>query len=398
MSLTTKEAALAALIENWSPEPAAESIPVENAKGRILAGDMHAKYTLPVVRAAMMDSVALRSADFASGTPDTSRWTRGVEFELADMGDDFDDRYDCAVQVESAVISGDGQLTIAEGTVIKAGGGIKQKGSVVTEGELLLEKGCRLTPCDLAVLATGGYKLVPVIKKPVVAVIPTGSELIPRGAKPKRGQNIEANTVMLAAMLDDMGAEAVCMPIINDDPAKLKAVMDAALKEVDIVVVNGGSSKGDEDFATRMLRGRGNFLFHGVAAGPGRPLSITVVDNKPVLNLPGPPPAAFNAAEWCLKAAVAHFLKQPIIKRHKVKAVLTEAIDAPMQMSFTARLYLTKRCEGVYLATPIQMGRDSLVRTMGADAIYISPVGSGKLEKGAKIEAELLRSEEDIKR
>jgi molybdopterin molybdotransferase len=396
MNLTTKDDALAALIDNWHPQQKTESIPLEHAKDRILANDTYAKYTLPVVRAAMMDSVALRSSDFEFGKPDTLNWTRGVEYDMADMGDDFNDRYDSAIAVENVSFSKDGKISILEGAVVKAGIGIKQKGSTVREGELLFRKGHRLTSCDLAVLAMGGYKHAEVIKKPVVAVIPTGSELIARGERPKRGQNIEANTVMLAAMLDDVGAEAVCFPIISDDPAKLVSVIKEALSEADIVVINGGSSKGEEDFATRMLKGQGHFLFHSVAAAPGKPLSITVKDNKPVINLPGPPPAAFNVAEWCLNAVIAHFLKQPVITRRKVKAVLTETLDTPAHMAFTLRLYLTKNSDVTYLAKPIQMGCDSVVRMMAADAIFISPIGYDKFEKGAEIEVELLRNIEDI--
>jgi molybdopterin biosynthesis enzyme len=117
---------------------------------------------------------------------------------------------------------------------------------------------------------------------------------------------------------------------------------------------------------------------------------------KPVINLPGPPPAAFNVAEWCLNAVIAHFLKQPVITRRKVKAVLTETLDTPAHMAFTLRLYLTKNSDVTYLAKPIQMGCDSVVRMMAADAIFISPIGYDKFEKGAEIEVELLRNIEDI--
>jgi molybdopterin molybdotransferase/putative molybdopterin biosynthesis protein len=396
MSLTTKETALAALFDNWRPARNVETIPLENANGRILAEDTYAKYTLPVNRAAMMDSVALRSAGFTAGIPDTSAWTRGLEFDIADMGDDFDDRFDCAVPVESVIFCEDGRISIAADAVVMPGAGIKQAGSTVREGNLLLTKGRRLNPCDLAVLATGGYTHVSVCKKPVAVVIPTGNELVARGVKPNRGQNIEANTVMLGAMLDEMGAEAICMPVVRDDPAEISSVIKSALKKADIVVVNGGSSKGGEDYGTLMLRGMGSFLFHGVAAAPGRPLSVSIIDNKPVINLPGPPPAAFNAAEWFLKAIVAYCLKQPVIGRNKVRVILAEALDTPLQMAFTVRLYLTKNADGSITAHPIQMGRDSLVRIMAADAFFVSPVGCATFGKGSRIEAHLLRNLDDI--
>ena len=102
--------------------------------------------------------------------------------------------------VEDVVFQPDGAIRIAAGVTVKPGEGIRQAGSTVRAGELLLRKGCRLVPTDLCVLGTGGILEIPVFRRPVVAIIPTGSELIPLGEIPRRGQNLDSNSLMLKHM------------------------------------------------------------------------------------------------------------------------------------------------------------------------------------------------------
>ncbi len=394
--LLTKEEALFRLFEKWQPDIKVETIPIEQSKGRILAKNIFALYTLPVVRAAIMDSVALSSNDFENGMPDTSLWKRGVEYDFADMGDDFDDRYDAAIRVEDVSFSADGTICINDDVKVVPGMGIKAKGDIVCEGQLLLTKGRKIMTTDLAVLAVGGITEIFVYKKPIIAIIPTGSELIARGTKPERGQNIDANSIMLENMLLEMGAEPLCYPIVKDDPKMLSESLEDALVRADVVVVNGGSSKGSEDFCTKLLHGRGEFLFHGVARVPGRPLGMAVTDGKPVINLPGPTVAAFNGTDWCLRAIVARILQSRIEKRPTVRAILTEDLCTPMPMEYMARLNITKGEDGCFYADPLSKSRDFVVRSIGANGVFISPIGFGEYLKGTEIEVELLCQEEYI--
>lgn len=392
MNMVTKEEALKLLFEAWAPIRETETVPLEEAYGRVLAEPQFARYSLPVVRAALMDSVALSSGDFAHGIPDTSGWRRGAEYDRADMGDDFDDKFDAAIPVESVTFAPDGGISIEAGTEIKPGVGIKEKGNTVREGQLLLQKGVKLNAADLAVLAIGGAVSIPVRRRPVVAVIPTGSELIPRGTAPARGENIEANSVMLRYMLQEMGAEPLVFPIVRDALEQMGAVLDEALSKADIVVVNGGSSKGDEDLSTSLLRHRGTFLFHGVKKVPGRPLSISVSDGKPILNLPGPPPAAFNGANWCLRAAVARYLDLSPEDPLRVSAVLSEPLESPLQMEFTSRVSVSCREDGSYLAETISLRKSTLAESLGSNGILVSPIGRGSYAAGETVEVELLRN------
>lgn len=392
--LVTWEEALEKLFRIWQPEPSRETVPVAESCGRVLAEDVFARYTIPVVRAAMMDSVALRSSDFAGGAPDTSGWRRGVEFERADMGDDFDDRFDAAVPVESVEFLPSGGIALRDVETVRPGDGIRTAGTTASAGELLLRRGSRLSPSDLGALLAGGILEVVCFQKPLVAVIPTGSELIAPGTAPGRGENINANSVMLRQMLLEMGAQPLCLPIVRDVPGQMAEVLEEALHRADIVVVNAGSSKGEEDFSTRLLRGTDTFLFHGVRAVPGRPLSIAVAQGKPVVNLPGPPMAAFNGADWCLRAVVARFLHTAPDEPRSVQAVLTAPLDGPKALRFTSRMEVY-RSEGTVYARPVPREEGSTARTMAANGYYASPVGEGRLESGDVIRVSLLRGIEE---
>ena len=389
--LTTKEAALETLFAQWQPKPETETVSIEETQGRVLAEDVFAAYTIPVVRAAMMDSVALRSADFANGAPDTSAWKRGVQWDRADMGDDFDDQFDATVAVEDVEFLLDGGLALKGVETLKPGDGVREAGTTVRAGDLLLHSGSRISAVDLGVLATGGIQTIRVYRKPVIAVIPTGSELIPRGEVPQRGQNIDSNSLMLEHLLLDMGASPVGYPIVKDLPHEMAEVLDRALKTADIVVMNAGSSKGEEDFSTRLLRDGGTFLFHGVRAVPGRPMSIAIKENKPVINLPGPPMAALNGADWCLRAVVAHFLQTVPEEPACVQAVLTAPLDGPLPLCFTSRMDVYRGDDGVVYARPIGREEGSLAQTMAANGIYVSPVGEGRLEAGSVVRVALTR-------
>ena len=132
------------------------------------------------------------------------------------------------------------------------------------EGELLAPKHVPLRPRDLACLHLGGVWDVPVLRKPAVAFIPTGNELVPPRSAVTRGKNVDTNSVLARTSLQLLGAEPLLYPIVPDDRAMLGRTLDDALGRADIVILNGGSSKGGEDHNARLLHDRGKVLCHGV--------------------------------------------------------------------------------------------------------------------------------------
>ena len=139
------------------------------------------------------------------------------------------------------------------GLEVRPGFGVKPAGSTVATGSLLVERGTLLRPFDIASIQLGGVERISVLKAPVVTFIPTGSELIPPGSELARGKCFDVNSVMAYGMLMELGAEVRLLPIVRDMRCELAEVLEAALLDSDIVLLNGGSSKGEADLNAHLL-------------------------------------------------------------------------------------------------------------------------------------------------
>ncbi|MDQ7094560.1 molybdopterin molybdotransferase MoeA [Desulfosporosinus sp. PR] len=385
----TREEALKLLFQYWPLEVKTELIPLQQALGRITAQKVYSRNSLPVCRCSQADGIAVRSADFSAGLPDTSGWLKGQEYVQADTGDDFDDAFDTVIQVEDIYYNQDGQLCFVQDFEFSQGSLIREKGGMIKEGELLVEAHVRLTPVHLAVLALGGIYQLEVVKKPKVVYIPTGNELISAGIKPERGQNVESNGLMVAAFLQEWGAEPICYPIIRDKPVELEQTLDLALAAADIVLINGGSSKGSEDFNAQLLQKRASFFRHGIKAVPGRPVAVAIIAGKPVINLPGPIIATFLAMDWCVFGLVHHYYSIAAPLRPKIKVKLEKPLQKNPEFEFYYRLLITKQDDG-YTARPIGFDKSIPYSLLQAKALFIAPIGVAEYQAGEEVEAELL--------
>lgn len=393
--LPTRKQVMETLFEKWQPREETRQIPLEEALGRVLAKNYEAVYSFPVVRASAMDGIAVASSRFLRGIPDTLGWKAGEDFCRADTGDDFDDRFDAVIPIEQVSFEEDGHPVLASDVCVKPGMNVRPCGSMIQKGDPVGKKDRRLRSFDLASLAMGGISQVEVYKKPRVAFIPTGNELLALGEEIKRGKNIDSNSVLVKNMLKEMGAEAILYPICRDSREQLEAVLEKALKEADAVILNGGSSKGEEDYNARILEERGAALFHWVAAAPGKPLCAALIDNKPVLNIPGPPVAVLYGMDWCIRPIICRMLHLPVPRRQKIKGILKEEIAAPPTMEIFCLMDVEKTSEGYYVKQKPWKG-GSMADSMSAGAFYITELGTKVKHPGEILEVTLLRGEEDF--
>ncbi|MDR0817704.1 MAG: molybdopterin molybdotransferase MoeA [Clostridiales Family XIII bacterium] len=386
---------LAKFFEAWRAPISTEVVDTQDACGRILAEDVFAKCDKPVVRGSRMDGVAVKSEAFAQGLPDASDWTPKEDWTRADTGDDFPDEYDAVIPIEDVIILPGGGLEFAPEIElpIAPGTNVAPKGSSIREGVGIGSKGTKLSPCDIAAIASGAVSRVRVYAKPRAAFIPTGSELIPLGADlpgPARGQTVESNSLMARLMLEEMGALPSIYPIVRDDKAALGAALTEALAEADIVVFSAGTSKGEEDFSHALLAERGDLICHGVAAAPGRPLALAVIDGKPVINVAGPPVACFNGLDWCVRPIIASFFELPSPKHHTVRAKLAEPIrSGGPGFETIIRIELEETASG-FIAHPLtnrERPSTDALRTRGLYSSKVTPEPTGA---GDTIEVEIL--------
>jgi molybdopterin molybdotransferase/putative molybdopterin biosynthesis protein len=386
----TRREALDLILSNLNHTPARELVPVDEALGRTCARDVFSVHDLPVVRASSMDGISVDSSMFADGIPDLSLWKEGCEYARADTGDDFDDRFDAVIPIEEVRFLPGGEISLAADLHVPPGMNVRPAGNSVRKGERLVAAGTALRPFDLAALVMGGHTEVEVAKKPVVAFIPTGSELVPPGTAPTRGRTVDSNSVMAKHMLLEMGAAPLCFPIVRDEPEALRAAIGRAREDADLILVCGGSSKGGEDFGARLLFEMGEKLFHWIASAPGRPTAAVMLGSIPAINVPGPPTAAYFVLDWCVRALVAHLLGRSEPARKTVRAVLPDGLEAAEGMELLRKLELQKTGD-LYEARVINMRATSTIKSLTAAAQLVTDAGKTGVEPGGSATIELLR-------
>jgi molybdopterin molybdotransferase/putative molybdopterin biosynthesis protein len=390
--LPTRAKVLERFFSKWSAPIRTEQINTVDALYRVLATEVFSLCDKPVYRGSKMDGVAVKSTNFANGIPDASNWQLGADYVRADTGDDFDDAFDAVVAVEDVEFLPNGGLKFSPNLEqILPGTDVAKQGNSIAKGMPLCEKGTRLLPADLAAIAMGAISEIEVYKKPIVAFIPTGSELVPLGQMPKRGETVCSNSILAKTMLEEMGAIAVTSEPISDNPKTLSEALDKALLVADIVVLSAGTSKGSEDFCHALLAERGELLFHGVASAPGRPMAGAIVGGKPVINVAGPPVACYNGLDWCVKAVINKFFEQDAPKRHTVFATLSGDIHSGGE-GFEAfvRVRLERTAKG-YIAHPLTHKGSRTPDSIRAEGLYITKLIPEPHNKGDMIEVELLR-------
>ena len=237
-----KETAVSIILKNCRFRPETEVVPTGEAVGRILAEDVFAQWDCPNALTCCMDSIAVRWADFENGMPDTSGWKRGVQWEFANTGVAMPEGYDTAVVIEHVILNEDCTQIAFDAAPSGKYAGTTMPGKKLKTGALMVKKGARVTPLIAAHITSGNNTHVKVIKKPVVAFIPTGNELTHAGGEIPVGKNIESNSVMIAGKIRQWGGEPLILDIVPDEKEALKEALLKAADAADIVVPRRSAS------------------------------------------------------------------------------------------------------------------------------------------------------------
>lgn len=274
-----------------------ERVPMTAALGRRLAEDVYAPLDLPVFRNSSMDGYAVRAESVAvtpvtlplagvvaAGNPGEHPLPAGAAMKVM-TGAPIPPGADCVVPVEHT--DSDGSTVTIEKSR-SAGDFVREPGSDVHAGDLLVSAGTAVAPRHVAALAAVGFGELTVARRVRAAVITTGDELMPAGAELKPGQIYNSNGLALAAALADNGVEVVSVGHSTDDPEEFRRVLATAVACADVVFTSGGVSKGDFEVVKEVLATLGG-EFGSVAVQPGGPQGLTVVDGVPVLSFPGNP-------------------------------------------------------------------------------------------------------------
>ena len=389
--------ALEAVRARVVPLPA-EQVPLGEAHGRVLAAPIVAARDQPAHDISMMDGYALRArdasrplrvvAEIAAGAAPIERPLGEGEAARIFTGAPVPPGADCVVMQEQCTRKGD-RVQLEKAAAPKPGQHIRRRAEELRAGAPTLAPGTLLGPAELSLAAACGVSAVVAFRRPRVAILNTGDELVPVGKVPGPGQIVETNSLSLAALVREAGGEPILLGVEGDDPARIAARLSAA--QADVLLTTGGASVGDHDHAQEALERLGGALvFHRVAIRPGKPILFGVAQGKLLFGLPGNPAAATLGHELFVRLALRLLQGDPFPERARAHAVLRGALSRVKGMTFFPRGRAFFEGATLAFAPGAQQSSMQIASFAGANAVAVLAPGEGKLEEGDLVEVLLL--------
>ncbi|MBK5241249.1 molybdopterin biosynthesis protein [Clostridium sp.] len=365
------------------------------AAGRVSYSAIYAKISSPFYNSSAMDGIATLSTK-TYGASDRSHieLQEGIDYIVVDTGDPIPKEYDCVIMVEDLINVAMGKVAIYKSAAPFQN--IRTIGEDIVETQLIIPSKHLIRPVDIGSIIAGGINEIQVYKKPVVGIIPTGTEMVEPGGELKVGDIIEFNSRVFSAQVKLWGGLPLRFDIVKDDYKLIKEAVKNAVEKCDIVLINAGSSAGREDFTCRVIEELGEVCVHGIAIKPGKPVILGSINGKPVVGIPGFPVSAYFVMENICKKIVHTYLGLNNEVEKIVEAVLTRRTMSTLKYLEFVRVKLGF-VSGKYIATPISRGAGTTMSLVRADGVLEIPQNIEGYEVGTKVVVKLLRSQEEIK-
>jgi molybdopterin molybdotransferase len=402
----------AALVLENTPVLGVERVALAHCVGRVLAEDLTATASLPAYPSSAVDGYAVRSSDAgkslrvlgesAAGRPFSGSIEPGTAARIL-TGGVLPDGADSVVMFEDVQLDGE---VVTAGTPLRAGSNFHRPGADVRAGERVLAAGTQLGAAELGLAAALGFPRLPVFRRPRVASMSTGDELVEVGGKPGRGQIVDSNRWALLAALREAGAEVRGLGIAPDQPDPLRQLVVDALREVDVLVTSGGVSVGTHDLVKPLLESLGTVHVGRVKLKPGKPFTFATIPDSASPH-PDPPPGgggrvklAFGLPGFPVSSLVTFevFVRPALRKMQGFSQLLRPTL--PVRLAYDARATadrteyqrVTLRREGRDLVAETTGSQSSsrLMSLAGAHALVRIPPGDQGIKAGSFVEAMIL--------
>jgi len=457
----------------WRPLDA-ETVPLSEANGRVTAAAVWARLSSPHFHAAAMDGYAVRAEDTVGATeggpvvfvlnsgeqgsggaeekrsggaeerrsggdaPSPHLPTSPPSAQPINTGHPLPAWADAVIMIEHVqpVTLGDGRAGIEVRAAVPPWHHVRSMGEDMVATELVLPANHRLRPVDLGALAGSGHATVSVYRRPRVAIIPTGSELVAAGAEePEPGRVIESNSLVLAAQVANWGGIPTRLPIVPDDFEAIRAAVTTAAAAHDLILLNAGSSAGSEDYTVHVVESLGRVLVHGVAVRPGHPVVLGMVGGAeggkgeggkggkgerekgseglealpvspaplppfsptPLIGVPGYPVSTALTGEIFVEPLLAHWQGRPPHRPATLQGTLTRKVVSHTGDDDFVRV-IVGRVDDQYTITPISRGAGVITSLVRADGILRVPRFSEGAGAGAAVTVHLYRDPAEIER
>ncbi len=383
-----------------------ETVPLARALGRILAQDVRSQVDVPGFDRSNVDGFAVQAQDtsgameedprslrlndevLATGVVASQAVSAGRATQIA-TGAMVPRGADAIVMVEyTDVDSEDGDLSVTRAVV--AGDNISYAGTDIAKSETVLRVGQVLTSREIGVLAAIGLAEAEVYRRPQVAILSTGDEIVAPGQPLRVGAVYDSNAAIVGAAVEELGGQAIQLGIVADDEQALQEALVRAL-EYDAVVLSGGTSKGASDLSYRVVSRLGDpgIVAHGVALKPGKPICLAVTAGKPVVILPGFPTSAVFTFHEFVAPVLRAYVGLPPARRETVTATLPMRVNSEIGRTEYLLVGLVHAEDGL-AAYPMGKGSGSVTAFSNADGFITIDQHTEIVDVGATVQVQLL--------
>lgn len=384
-----------AFLKRAGMRPRRESVPVQEALGRVTSEAVYAKLCAPHYNASAMDGIALDASLTFSATETTPVRILSGQFVHVDTGDPLPEGCDAVVMIEDVVEAGDQDVLLYTAAVPWQH--VRQVGEDICAGDMLLPSYSEITPAAMGAMLASGVMRLDVMKRPLVGFIPTGDEIVPPNESPVPGDVMEFNSAIFGGMLTGWGATFKTYPIVKDVREQIRVVVQSAFEECDVVLIGAGTSAGRDDYTLSILKELGEVLYHGVAIKPGKPAILARIGEKPAIGIPGYPVSGIIVLENLLKPVIVELLGKTEVSPDLVDVRLARRVNSSLKYREFIRARLGLDAAGMPVAVPINHGAGVVTSFVKADCLLDIPQNCEGYEAGDVVKARLLRPMDAIR-
>ncbi len=375
---------LDSLLEGITIPLKVETISTKETLGRVSFCEVVASVSSPYYNASAMDGIAVKVSDTVEA--DEMNPVLLKDFKYVNTGNPIPMEYDAVIMIEDCV-EGDGIEIIKPAKLYQH---IRPIGEDVVMGELIIPRNHKIRPMDIGAMLAGGVSTVDVIKKPVVSIIPTGSEIINDPSLIEEGKIIDSNSYFVKNSLIELGAEPKVMSVQEDEFESLKEVILNSAQQSELLIIGAGSSAGSKDYTRAIIEELGEVFIHGVNIKPGKPTIIGRIEDCIVVGLPGYPVSTYVAFDLVVKPIIEKLLHSKT-KRKIIKAHLAKKVYSSLKHHEYVRVKLG-RVGSKIICTPLDRGAGVTMSLVKADGLMIIPKDIEGFNAGV-VDVELLNED-----
>lgn len=372
-----------------------DEIEVYDCLDRVTIEPVFAKNSSPHYNSAAMDGIAVLSENtMGANEINPKTLILNKDFVYVNTGNVINDDYNAVIMIEDVMELDNNQVQIISPAYPWQH--IRPIGEDIVSGEMIIPANHKIRPMDIGALISGGISTLKVFKKPLVSIIPTGNEIIENIDDIEKGKIIDTNSRVFENLVIKYGGIPKRYSPQEDDYESLKKTIYEASKNSDLVVVNAGTSAGSKDYMVKVIREIGEVVVHGIALKPGKPTILGLVNDKPVVGIPGYPVSAYIVFEEIAKRIMLKFNGLEKEEEDTYSTILSKRLVSSLKHKEVVRVNLGY-VENKLVATPLTRGAGVTMSLVKADGLIEIPRNTEGIEVGSTVKVKLLKSMNKIK-